>query len=90
LRPVSHALLRFLLEQTNPVRVTVAREELALTASELTVALRSLERSGLARRSRSAPIGTGLAMLRPHLFIEATETARVRSTAVVSGPAMRA
>lgn len=78
--PVANALLQYLLVRRSPTRVPVARKALSLSPGEFGLALRALERHGLAKRFRAGHAPTGdaigrLGNLNRHLFVEATTLA---------------
>lgn len=75
-RPRTIALLEHLLIQRSPTRVRDACERLSLPVRDFGLALRTLERHGLAKRLRLGSPASGRSTLNPHLFVEATELAR--------------
>jgi DNA-binding MarR family transcriptional regulator len=74
-RPTNRVLLALLLKNESPVRAKEAREELRLSIGHFGLAIRSLERYGLAQRRNILADGEDASRL-PQMFIEATDLGR--------------
>lgn len=69
---LANALLTYLVARRNPTRARTARDDLAFSSRDFSVALRTLERRGLASRLALPSRATG------HVFVEATPEALER------------
>lgn len=79
-------LLAFLAKTEEPVRVRAARESLQLRVAQMGLAMRSLERYGLAVR-RNLPVDSEDGTRNQHPFIEATDLGREHARGILRASA---
>ena len=76
-QPAARTLFGLLLKQESPIRLRAAREELKFSIAQFGLAMRSLERHGLAQRRHIAQEGEeNQGPKLQHSYLEATDLAR--------------
>lgn len=81
-RPAARSLFELLLRNEAPLRMRAAREELNLSISQFGLAIRALERHGLAQR-RVLASTERITDPAPHPHVEATDQAREHGPALL-------
>jgi hypothetical protein len=74
--PAARTLFGLLLKQESPIRLRAAREELKLSIAQFGLAMRSLERHGLAQRRHIATSVEDMVPKLQHSYLEATDLGR--------------
>jgi DNA-binding MarR family transcriptional regulator len=75
-RPAAKTLFGLLLRNDSPIRMREAREQLKLSIGQFGLAMRSLERHGLAQRRNFAEDAEASGAKLQHPYIEATDLGR--------------